>query len=254
MTGILFIARLGSTRLSNKHLIKAGEKTFIEWLISRFVHEFNQEIKQNKIKLIVATSENSENKKFETILKSLPVSIFYGDDQNIPKRQLECAKQYQLSQIISIDGDDILCSTKAAKKVFHYLTDSSFNLVKSVGLPLGMNVMGYSTAVLEQGLKNRDEKLETGWGRIFDKMKTKEIEFKNFGGDIDLRFTLDYDLDANFFSAIINHIGNKIISIDDQDLINEVLENKFFNLNISLNKQYWNNFNLQKTSESSNNK
>ena len=65
MTGIFFIARLGSKRLEKKHLYNVNGKTLIEWLILRFLHEFNNEISRDKIKLFITTTESPENKIFQ---------------------------------------------------------------------------------------------------------------------------------------------------------------------------------------------
>jgi spore coat polysaccharide biosynthesis protein SpsF (cytidylyltransferase family) len=252
MTGILIVARLGSTRLSQKHLIKVGEKTFIEWLVSRFAAEFKSEIDNNHVKLIVASSIEPENRQFENVLRHYPVSVFYGHDSNIPQRQIECADHYQLKNIISVDGDDILCSTNAARKAYECLNTLKHDYVKSTNLPLGMNIMGYSTDFLKNILSSNAGKLETGWGRIFENKIAHEIVFPVLSENSDLRFTLDYQLDADFFTSVINFLGNQTINISDEKLIAVVLENKFHLINISLNETYWNNFNAQKNSEINN--
>lgn len=37
MVGVFITARLGSTRLNEKHLIEVNGKPFIEWLVKRFL-------------------------------------------------------------------------------------------------------------------------------------------------------------------------------------------------------------------------
>jgi spore coat polysaccharide biosynthesis protein SpsF (cytidylyltransferase family) len=249
MTGILFIARLGSERLSNKHLIEASGKTFIEWLVARYADEFKNEIETGQVKLIIATSVRPENKQFETVLKDYPVSVFYGDDEHIPLRQVNCAEKFELKNIISIDGDDILCSTAAAKKIYHELNYSFKPLVKSIGLPFGMNSIGYSLDCLKNSIAVNQRKVETGWGRIFNNNLMGEINLGNYANNKELRFTLDYNQDADFFKAIISYFGLKIISLKDSDLISAVISQRFFKINQSLHEQYWNNFNAQKDLE-----
>ena len=107
MIGILITARLGSTRLSQKHLIEVNDKTFIEWLVERFKTEFRKELSAGQMKIIIATSTKAENTKFNELFKSNVVEVFHGSDQNIPLRHLECANINQLEYILSVDGDDI---------------------------------------------------------------------------------------------------------------------------------------------------
>jgi spore coat polysaccharide biosynthesis protein SpsF (cytidylyltransferase family) len=247
MTGIFIVARLGSTRLSQKHLIKAAGKSFIEWLALRFLTAFQKEIATNKVCVFIVPSERLENKEFEEVFAAYPkVKIFYGSDSNIPLRQLQCAHANNINEIISIDGDDILCSVDAALEVREALLHGC-SCAKTSGLPLGVNVMGYKTSFLEAALKNSEQSvLETGWGRIFEGTNMKEIRMGEYDKDARLRFTLDYDADAQFFSAIINELGEKTIEAKDQSIVDLVLEKHLYELNENLNAVYWQNFNQKK--------
>jgi spore coat polysaccharide biosynthesis protein SpsF (cytidylyltransferase family) len=251
MDGIVFIARLGSTRLSQKHLIKVLDKTFIEWLIKRFADFFASEITDKKIQLVLATSDEPENREFEFVLNSLPVEIFYGSVNNIPLRLTECAKKYDLKNVISIDGDDILCSTAATKIVLGELRKTMHEKwIKTTGLALGMNVAGYKRSVLEKSTEQIGAgKLETGWGRIFDSFESATINLGEYDQKTDLRFTLDYQEDANFFKSIIEGLCDKVLDASDQELIDYVIKNELVKINKNINEKYWRNFNSQMKAE-----
>ena len=251
MVGILILARLGSKRLPQKHLMKAGGKTFISWLILRYIHEFSSEIDQGRVKVILATSNEEQNTEFENQTKGLQAEVFYGNINNVPLRELECAEQYNFSHIISIDGDDILCSTNAARLVYNKLmSESETDFVTTKGLPLGMNVMGFKKNFLKQSLqKYTGDTLETGWGRIFNQDKIEEIELGSYDKETTLRFTLDYPVDAEFFKVIIEAKADSIISILDDDLIKWVIEKRINKINGNLSEQYWQNFNTEKQKE-----
>jgi spore coat polysaccharide biosynthesis protein SpsF (cytidylyltransferase family) len=249
-TGILFIVRLGSTRLSQKHLIFSKNKTFLEWLVLRFSNAFEEEINTDKVKLIIATSDLPENKKLEEVFKNNKAEVFYGSNDNIPLRQLECAKTFDLDNLIIVDGDDILCSVEASKIVYQNLIDGNVKAIKSEGLPLGLNVIGYKTEYLQMCLNNtiNQKVIETGWGRIFDE-NLQSIKLGEFSLQNELRFTLDYQDDADFFDFIIDDFGNQIVGLSDCELINYVLENKVFEINSGVNEIYWDNFNKSKLNE-----
>ncbi|MGZ4090240.1 MAG: cytidylyltransferase domain-containing protein [Bacteroidia bacterium] len=249
MTGIMIVARLGSTRLSEKHLIEAAGKTFIEWLAERYIFAFKKEIDQGGVSVFIVTSEKEENKKFETVFaKNGDVRIFYGADSNIPLRQWECAVANVIDDIISIDGDDILCSTEAAMLIRNRLRYC--NYAKTSGLPLGMNVMGYKTGFLKQCLNKRQEStLETGWGRIFNGEKAEVISLGRYDLDKRLRLTLDYIEDAEFFKRVIEGLRDKIYTSDDVSLIDFIIQYKYYALNEKVNDIYWQNFDQQKQAE-----
>ena len=249
-SGILIIARVGSTRLSRKHLIKAAGKPFIQWLAERYLWEFENEVAKNEVKIIIATASDQENEIFESLFTGSAVSVFYGSSDNIPLRQLECAKSFGLDNILSIDGDDVLCSVSASRTVYSKLCGGT-KAIKTAGLPLGMNLMGYSLKFLEESLTDglRSGTLETGWGRIFKDDSFETINLGKYNLDERLRFTLDYEDDAIFFQKIIEGLNKQVLAIKDENLIQYVIENKLYEINAGLNDSYWNNFNSQKNRE-----
>jgi spore coat polysaccharide biosynthesis protein SpsF (cytidylyltransferase family) len=251
MIGLLILARMGSNRLPQKHLIEANQKPLLYWLIKRFEYEFEKEIQNKKVCLIVATSEKPENKKFSVATENTTCKIFQGSDDNIPLRLLRCAKHFNLTHIISIDGDDMLCSTHAARVVYtQIIKDAKHNYFSISGLPLGMNLLGYSISYLEKSLLvQKDKKLETGWGRIFKTPNTWQQSLGNYDIMGDLRFTLDYKEDATFFCEIINQLKEKIIFISDEELIKFVAEKQLYKINAFLKETYWSNYNSEKQNE-----
>jgi len=249
MVGIFITARLGSTRLSQKHLIEIEDKPMIKWLVDRFDFGFKNEILEKKIKIFITTSDKEENRLFETVFENSNVKIFYGSNSNIPLRHLQCAKAHNIDYILSVDGDDILCSIEASKIVIKKLLETG-NLVKTIGLPLGMNVMGYSSLFLERSLdQNKIEKLETGWGKIFEEKDIITIEIENNLNCEKIRVTLDYNEDVLFFNSVITGIGNEINTISDKDLVEKIIINNWSIANENLIYTYWENFNKQKKAE-----
>jgi spore coat polysaccharide biosynthesis protein SpsF (cytidylyltransferase family) len=251
MDGIVFIARLGSTRLNKKHLIKVLDKTFLEHMITRFINSFKADIESSKVQLILATSDEPANREFEDVLRSLPIKVFYGSINNIPLRLRECAIKFDLQNVISIDGDDILCSPEATGLVREELrktTDEKW--VKTIGLPLGMNVAGYKRSVLEKSCDQIGSgKLETGWGRVFDSFESVTLKLGDYDRRSDLRFTLDYREDSEFFKRIIERFGDKIYDTSDQEVIDYVISNDLMTINKDINEKYWANFNNQMKEE-----
>lgn len=247
MIGVFITARLGSTRLSEKHLIEVNEKPFIKWLVERFSSAFKEDIEKKELKIFITTSIKTENKKFESIFDKSEVDVFYGSDENIPLRHLECAVANNIDFIISIDGDDILCSTEASKLVVNRLLEGS-KMVQTVGLPLGMNSTGYSKNFLEYSLKGiESNKLETGWGKIFDKKEIEIVQLKKDESIEKIRMTLDYEPDADFFKKVISNID--VLNVVDDMLIESIIVNNWNQINDHLNTIYWSNFNKQKQEE-----
>lgn len=247
MIGVFITARLGSTRLSEKHLIEVNKKPFIKWLVERFSTAFKESIEKNELKIFITTSINVENNKFESVFDKGELDVFYGSDENIPLRHLECAIANKIDYIISIDGDDILCSTEASRVVADRLLDGS-KMVQTSGLPLGMNSTGYSKTFLEYSLKGiESNKLETGWGKIFDKNEIDVIQLREDESIKKIRMTLDYEPDADFFKKVISNID--VLNVSDDMLIESIVANNWNQINDYLDDIYWLNFNKQKQEE-----
>ncbi len=135
---------------------------------------------------------------------------------------------------------------KAGRKLYDYLNLDAKAIAKTSGLPFGMNAIGYKADFLKKAVESHTlGKLETGWGRIFESEPVHEIVMGDYFENKNLRLTLDYDLDADFFNAIISYCKDNILTINDDDLVKTVLEKEFFEINKSLHEEYWTNFNKQ---------
>ena len=250
MIGLFINARINSTRLKRKHLLNINKKAAIIWLVERLSQGFKEEINNEILKIFLTTSLEKENSLFEKVLNKKKINLFYGSNHNIPLRHLECAKKNNIKYIVSIDGDDILCSIEACKLVINKLKENS-KIVKTIGLPLGMNVFGYTFDYLEFSMNNSFyKKLETGWLKVFNKKDFTILKFQPVRNTDKIRMTLDYKEDLLFFRKVINYFGDKIFEIKDNTLISEINNNKWNKINESLNDKYWKNFNKQNKNES----
>ncbi|MHB1126565.1 MAG: cytidylyltransferase domain-containing protein [Bacillota bacterium] len=253
-TGILINARLGSTRLKKKHILTVNGIPILLFLIRRIKKEFNDEISSGKIFVVLATSDEIENREFETFNLE-GINIFYGSVDNIPLRHLQAAKEFELDNIISIDGDDILCSVKGMRTVYEELNRRK-EYIKTINLPFGMNSIGYSRVFLEETLNSSsDLVLETGWGRIFNSEKQHliSVPFSYEKKPELLRFTLDYEEDYLFFKDIIIELNENIYTATDEEIIKIVLLNKIYEINQHLIERYWDNFNSNVEAEKTTN-
>lgn len=239
--GILITARLGSTRLKRKHLLPVNNQPIMYYLIKRIAHEFCNEMDRNHVKLVIATSDEEENIKLEDFTIH-GLTVFYGSINNIPLRHLQAAKAQGLDAILSIDGDDILCSTKGMRQIYHVLCNGA-PYVKISNLPFGMNSWGYSYSFLSDSMKDHtNDILETGWGRIFNPKQLIDIQMPFSIQNDALRLTLDYEEDYQFFKALILRIGEKIIEASDETIVNIAMKEEIYKINEPISKQYWDNF------------
>lgn len=254
--GLVILARLDSSRLPKKHLKEIGNGlTVIEWLITRidaWILERNQNNKDLQYQIILATSLNTENQAFEFLKgKYGNVEVFYGDDGNIPRRIQQVAEYYQLSRVIAYGGDNPLTSMEATELVDNALHEGA-DYVETVGLPIGLNSFGFQVECLNRALNNQSyadqSDLEFGWNLIIQKVahnsSTLECSLRQIGSK-DLRVTLDYQQDLEFFRAVFNQVFDSQVNqkILDEELIEGIIERNLYQINGDLSKEYWERFN-----------
>lgn len=239
--GIYITARLGSSRLKRKHLLQVGGKPLLQYLLDRIAAEFAAEMQQEKVVTVIVSSDETENREFERFSKP-GLQVFYGSIKNIPLRHHQATSALKLDAIISVDGDDILCSVRGMRAVYNALQQGA-PYVRTKGLPFGMNSFGYTSAFLEKSVQNYQfDVLETGWGKIFDDSVVIELAIDDVPPDNKLRFTLDYQDDYEFFSAVVETLGERIITAGDGEIVSLVLHKTLYRLNEQISHEYWANF------------
>lgn len=246
MFGIFITARCGSTRLTRKHFRKINGKFVLLYLIERISNEFSFELEESKCEICIVSGNKHDNHELDLFENEKFVQVFYGSDQNIPLRHYQCAKQKNYSYIISLDGDDILSSTKGMRAVQIELNQGQV-YAGTEGLPFGMNVNGYSTEFLGKSLEGSHHKvLENGWGRIFPLEAKSRIIYEPEKGIF--RLTLDYPEDLVFFSRLIN-LTDDYIKADYTEFTAIIKLNRLMEINSHLIDDYWKSFREKEKSE-----
>lgn len=98
--GIIIQARLGSTRLPGKILKQFyGDKTLLETVIGNLQ-------KAGAIKIIVATSVNSNNDKLELFLKEHDIIVYRGSEDDVLSRFIGAAEANGIEGIVRICSDN----------------------------------------------------------------------------------------------------------------------------------------------------
>jgi len=244
--GLLITARMGSTRLHDKHLKPLLGRPALSYLLDRIENTFKTPMSEGLAQVYIATGSESSNSALG-IFSNDHVRLFHGDDDNIPLRHLQLAKAHQLDAMVSIDGYDLFCSPEAMLSVYEGLMQGQA-LVKTTGYPFGMNAWGYSYAALEQAVSTQDHGLlETGWGRAFDAIEAKTIEL-GCPDAAKVRATLDYPLDLDFFSAAMLVIP-AWQTLSTPEFVSKIVAQHLHLLNSSLHDVYWQNFHAQMNQE-----
>jgi spore coat polysaccharide biosynthesis protein SpsF len=95
--GIITQARMTSTRLPGKILLKANNKTVLQHHINR--------LGWSKAPIFVATTLNKSDEPVVEICEMLGFSYFRGDEHDVLDRFYQCAEQNDLDTIVRVTSD-----------------------------------------------------------------------------------------------------------------------------------------------------
>ena len=95
--GIITQARMTSTRLPGKILLKANNKTVLQHHINR--------LEWSKAPIFVATTLNKSDEPVVEICEMLGFSYFRGDEHDVLDRFYQCAEQNDLDTIVRVTSD-----------------------------------------------------------------------------------------------------------------------------------------------------
>ena len=213
--GYLLIGRLKSTRLPKKLLLDIKGKPIITHLLDRL--KLAKKINQ----IIICTSNLDQDKPLVKIAKDNGVECFLGDPDDVLVRMLEAANHYNLDYILSITADCPFVDPNYADAIVDMYIDTNADLIRQFDLPHGVFSYGIKVEALKKIVKIKDTSDTEVWGRYFTDtglFNVKDFEVVNkFHKRPNLRMTLDYPEDKDFFKSIFNALYKKgsTFSLDD---------------------------------------
>jgi spore coat polysaccharide biosynthesis protein SpsF (cytidylyltransferase family) len=200
---VFITVRSASSRLPDKCLmdVSPGKKA-IEFLIERLLgHGY---------KLVLCTSVSPGDGRLEHIARNYGIDIFRGSEKDKLRRWIDCATNYGAEFFVTADGDDLFVGTDLIDLAFKQYKDKYHKFIKCSAAPTGSFSWGMQTYGLAQiQIMHAQETDSTemcfAWFDDIHELENIPDEYKRK----DLRITLDYTEDLEFFRAVIGSIGNK---------------------------------------------
>lgn len=150
-------ARMNSSRLPGKVLLKAKNKSMLEILFERL----------NKVKniddIILATTINKKDDVIEDFCKFKNINCFRGSENDVMGRVLEAAKKAKADYIVEITADCPIIDPNIIEQVVSIFLSNNANYVSNANVrsyPDGMDVQVFPLDILEKSYKMVKTKLE----------------------------------------------------------------------------------------------
>lgn len=232
-------ARMTSTRLPGKVIMKVRNKPLLEYLVDRL----------KKIKSIDDIVLCTTTKKTDDVLlklsKKLKIKIYRGSENNVLKRVYYGAKKYNANTIVQITADCPIIDYRIVSKAISLFKNNSLDCVSNSfirSFPDGMDVNVISMEALEKTFSMAIDKNHKEHVTLFikdnpNKFKIKNMIAKNNFFCPQLGVTLDEKKDFLLIKKIINYFYDKNYYFSCQDIIKIVKKKGWMKINSAVKRK-----------------
>jgi len=202
---IFLTVRTSSTRLPNKCLLKINSKeTTLDFIIRR--------LKKTNYRVILCTSTNPKDSILAKMARDHKIDYFRGSEEDKLKRWIDCAKQYNIDFFVTADGDDLFEEPELIELAFKQFIIHRHPFIKSPSVPCGAFSWGIETKSLIEIYTTISDKSNTEMGFKYFKptyyLMSIPKELKQ-----NIRMTLDYKEDLEFFRQVVKGVGNASLRV-----------------------------------------
>lgn len=216
--GFIITARMKSTRLPQKLLLKLNGREVIKWMIDRAKLVFQSE------NIVIATSKNPQDDILETVAQETGIQIFRGHEEDVVERLYLAARQNGFDYMINITGDCPLFGFDYVEKLEKIIKEQEPDILTSLELPHGIFVYAIKTQAFEKVLELKKTDHTEVWGDFFysnpDKFKICSLPVNEDEKRPDFRLTIDYPEDFQLFEKIFDFFGTDTYKTSTTDIIN----------------------------------
>ncbi|MDE7126030.1 MAG: glycosyltransferase family protein, partial [Muribaculaceae bacterium] len=223
----------GSTRLPNKMLMPFyNGKGILEILIDRIRAEFHPDFNN----LVIATTTSAGDDKIADLCERLNVKCFRGSENDVLKRFIDAAHNYNSDKIIRICADNVFLDTKLLYQLYDKLTKSDCDYVSyktcsgipSIKTHYGFWAEGVSLKALESVYDETDDSLyhEHVTNYIYTHPEKFTICLQPICETIngiedhpDLRLTIDTIEDFNISQFVFSNLSEQEIAVDSLNIL-----------------------------------
>lgn len=222
----IIYSRLSSRRLPRKALLPLViETSLIEVVIKRLQ-------KNSNYKIVLATSENSEDDELALIAEKHGILFFRGNLNDVAKRTIDCIDKFEIDYFARVNGDSPFIDSSLIANGFNLVQDNHLDLVTNIfprSFPYGyslevLNAKKFKT-LYSQFEEPHKEHITSFYYENIDAMRylnlSTNLDFKQ-----EIRLTIDTEIDyiniCNLFKSYPH-----LIDLDIYDVVKKYRENNW---------------------------
>ena len=150
--GIIIQARMGSTRLPGKILLRIGDHLLLEHILLRLA------TLRRTVTTVIATSDTTRDDVVAEFCAAHSVNCFRGSEQNVLDRYYQCARAYNFQHIIRLTGDNPFPDIEELDQLITLHLAGHFDYSNSfANLPVGVGAEIFTFAALQQSWQQGKE-------------------------------------------------------------------------------------------------
>ncbi len=212
-------ARMGSTRLPDKVLMKLADKTVLEHIVVRVSKsELVREV-------VVATTVNKRDLEIVRLCAMKGISIFCGSEEDVLDRYYQAAKHFKMKNIVRITADCPLIDPQVIDRTIKLYIDTGADYASNIleeTFPDGLDVEVFSFDALEAAWKDARLMSEREHVTPYIRKNSGRFSTASLKHNIDLsgkRWTLDTQEDLEFLKIIFENIYYKRPDFNMTDIL-----------------------------------
>ena len=216
-------ARMGSTRLPGKVLMKIEDIPILEHIIDRL------KVVNGISNVIVATSVEKEDDNIYEFCKDIGISCVRGSESNVLDRFGLAAKEYPADIYIRATADNPMIDIKLIEDMLLFFMKKNLTYTCYKNYPIGSGVEIFSNTALFETIEkaNKPFELEHVTPYMYQTMNDRKVEYYvSDNDDSKIRMTVDTENDLHFAKEVFKRLysKNKYFGILE---VKELLKNEY---------------------------
>ena len=220
-------ARMNSSRLPGKIMLKACGKTMLELMIERIQRSKKLD------KVIIATTTNPKDDTIEEFCIDKKIEYFRGSEEDVLSRYKHTADKFGSDIIVRICSDCPLIDPKIIDETISVYLSNKYDFVNTLSpnprsFPDGMGIEVFSHSILNEAFQKAKKLSEREHVTFFMWMQPEKFAVHRLDCKQDFskyRLNLDYVEDYNLIKSIFENLYTLNHQFTMEDIINWLNDN-----------------------------
>jgi spore coat polysaccharide biosynthesis protein SpsF len=177
MSGGVFVvvsARMASSRYPGKALVPLAGRPLVGVLLERMANARGVD------GVVLATSEGKENNVLEDLARREGFEVFRGDEEDVLKRHVECARHFGARHVVRVTGDNPLTDIETLESLLalHLEKGADYTYVPGEALLMGILSEVVATKALEASWQRGEKRHRSELVTLYIKEHPEEFHIE----------------------------------------------------------------------------